>query len=102
MGGGDLIVPVGADQQQVLHIRLGQQSFDQIEGGRIEPLQIVEKQRQRMLRSCKYADKSSEHHLEATLRFLRRKHWKWRLLAYDQLQFRNQIHHEPSVWPQPP
>ena len=49
MAGVDLVVPVSADQHQVLHIRLGQQILDQIEGGRVEPLQIVEEQCQRML-----------------------------------------------------
>jgi len=38
-------------------------------------LQVVEEQRQRMFRPCKYADKSSEYQLEAALRLLR---WKLR------------------------
>jgi hypothetical protein len=37
----DLIVPVGADQQQVPHVHLGQQILKEIERGRVEPLQIV-------------------------------------------------------------
>ena len=74
--------------------------LDQIKSGGIEPLQIIEEQCQRMLWSCKYADKSSERYLEAPLRFLWRKNWEWRLLPYNQLQFRNQIHNEPSVWTQ--
>ena len=53
MGGIDLVVPVGADQQQVLHIRLGQQILEQVERRRVEPLQIVEEQRQRMLRAAR-------------------------------------------------
>ena len=52
MGGANLVVPIGADQQQIPHIRLGQQIFDQIERCRIKPLQIVEKKCQRMLRPC--------------------------------------------------
>jgi len=36
------VVSVGADQHQVLHIRLGQQIHQQIEGRRIQPLQIIE------------------------------------------------------------
>src|SRR3984957_2898766 len=98
MGSIDLVVTVGADQQQMLHLRLDQQILDQIEGGRIEPLQIVEEQDQGVFRSSEDADKPTEDHLEATLCFLRRKNWKWRLLSYDQLQFRNQIHHQPPVW----
>ena len=48
--GADLVVPVGADQQQVAHLRMRDQMLEQIEGRRIQPLQIVEEQRQRMLR----------------------------------------------------
>ena len=47
--GANLIVAVGADQQQMPHILLGQKILDEIEGRGIEPLQIVEEQRQRML-----------------------------------------------------
>ncbi len=37
------VVSIGADQQQVLHVWLDQQIFNQIERRRVEPLQIVEK-----------------------------------------------------------
>ena len=51
MGRVDLVVTIRTNQQHVPHIRLGQQIFEQIQGGRIEPLQIVEEEGQRMLRS---------------------------------------------------
>jgi len=44
----DLIVPVRTDQHQVLQIRLGQQILEQVERRRVQPLQIVKEQRQRM------------------------------------------------------
>ena len=72
MGGVDLVVPIGADQQQVPHVRLGQQVLEQVERRRVEPLQIVEEQRQRMLRPGEHADEAPEHQLEAALRVLRR------------------------------
>ena len=72
MGRSDFVVPVGADQQQVLHIRPGQQVLEQIERRRVEPLQVVEEQRQRMLRPREHADEAPEHQLEAALRVLRR------------------------------
>ena len=97
MGGIDFVVPVGADQQQMLHIRPGQQILEQIERCRVEPLQIVEEQGERMFRPCEYADKSPEHQLEAALRVLWRKFGDRRLLADDELQFRDEIHHEQSV-----
>ena len=68
----DFVVPVGADQHQVLQIRLGQQILEQVERRRVEPLQIVEEQRQRMFRPGEDADEASEHQLEPRLRLLRR------------------------------
>ena len=72
MGGRDFVVTVGADQQQVSDIRLGQQVFEQIERGRIEPLQIVEEQRQWMLRPGEHREEAAEDQLEASLRVLGR------------------------------
>ena len=52
----DFVVAVGADQQQVAQIGSAQQVFQQIERGRVEPLQIVEEERQRMLRPSEDAE----------------------------------------------
>src|SRR5712691_11644840 len=96
MSGVDFVVPVGADQQQMLHVRLDQQIFQQIERRRIEPLQIVEEQGKGML-PREYADESTEYQLEPALRILWRKLRNWCLLSYDELQFGNQIHYELAV-----
>ena len=48
----DFVVSVGADQQHVPHIRMDQQVFEQIERGRIEPLQIVEEESQADAPAC--------------------------------------------------
>ena len=93
----DLVVAVGADQEQVMHIRLRQHMLEQIERCRIEPLQIVEEQRQRMLRPGKHAEKAPEHELEAALRVLRRQLRDRRLVAEDELQFGDNVDHEPPV-----
>src|SRR5260370_16168521 len=45
MSGIDLVIPVSPDQHQMLHVRLGQQILQQVQGCRVEPLQIVEEQR---------------------------------------------------------
>ena len=97
MGGIDFIVPVGADQQQMLHIRPRQQILEQIERCRVEPLQIVEEQSEWMLRAGEYADKSPEYQLKPALRILGRKFRDRWLLSYDVLQFRDEIHDELSV-----
>src|SRR5262249_13044447 len=94
MGRIDLIVPVGANDQQMTHVRLGQQIFQQIERRGVQPLQIVEEQRERMLRPRKYTDESTEHELKASLRILRRNLGDSWLLSDDELQFGDQIHHE--------
>src|ERR1700733_10651663 len=63
MRGVDLIVPVSADQHQVLQIRPDQQILKQIESRSIEPLQIVEKERQRMFLPGKNTHESAKHEL---------------------------------------
>ena len=100
MSGVDLVVPVGADQHQVLHIRLGQQVLEQVERRRVEPLQIVEEQRQRMVRPGEDADEPPEHQLETALRLLRLELRDRRLVADDELQFGDEVGHEPCVRPQ--
>ena len=49
---------------------LGQQVFEQIERGGIQPLQVIEEECQRMLRSCENADEPSKDQLKTSLRFL--------------------------------
>ncbi len=82
------------------HIRVHEQVFQQIERGRVEPLQIVEEQGQWMLRPGEHRQEAPEHQLKASLRILR---WQLRncgLLADDEFQFRNQVHHELAIWTQ--
>src|SRR5215469_11177587 len=67
MVGAHLVIAIGTDQHQVLQIGAGQQILEQIQRGRVEPLQVVEKERQWMIRPGKYADKALEHQLETAL-----------------------------------
>src|ERR1700678_3284022 len=71
MCGIDLVVPISANQHQVLQIRPGQQILQQIKSRSIKPLQIVEKERQRMFLPGKKTEESAEHELETALRLLR-------------------------------
>ena len=48
--GTDFVVAVGSNQQHVPHVRIGDQVLQQLQSCRIQPLQIVQEQRQRMLR----------------------------------------------------
>jgi len=43
----------------VLQIRSGQQILQQVERRGVEPLQVVEEQRKRVLRPSEYADKTA-------------------------------------------
>jgi len=58
MAGSDLVVPVGADQEEVLEIRPGQHILEQIERCGVEPLQVVQEESQRVLRPRENADES--------------------------------------------
>ena len=73
---------------QVPHIRLRQQVLDEVERRRVEPLQVVEEQRQRMLRPGEDADEPPEHQLEAALRVLWRQLRDRRLVSDDELSVR--------------
>ena len=70
---------------------------EQVERGCVQPLQIVEEEGERMFRPREYADKSTEHQLEAALRVLWGKFRDRRLFSYNQLQFGDQVHNELSV-----
>ena len=70
MGRIYFVVPVGADQHQMLHVRPGQQVLHQIECRGIQPLQVVEEECKGMFRPREYTDKSTEYQLKAALRLL--------------------------------
>src|SRR5215475_12032941 len=93
----DFIVPIRPDQQQVLHIRLGQQILKQIERGCIEPLQVVEEEGQGMFRPREDVDKSTKYQVESALRILWGKLRDRWLFPDDELQLWNQVDHEPPV-----
>src|SRR5713226_10226549 len=52
---------------------------------RVQPLQIIEKQRKRVLRPGERAEEAPEHQLEAVLRILRRQVWNGWLFPNDEL-----------------
>ncbi len=100
MGGVDFVVPVGANQEQMLHIRPRQEVFEQIERGWIEPLQVVEKQGERTFRTCEDADKPPKYQLKTALGVLRRKLRRRWLFTYDVLQFRDEFNNKQTIWTQ--
>ena len=92
-----LVVPVGADQQKVLYLGVCDKVIEQIETGGVEPLQVVQEQRERMLRPRERANETPEHHLKTVLPVLRRKLRNRRLLPDDERKLRNQVGHDLSV-----
>jgi hypothetical protein len=68
----------------------------QIQGGTVEPLEIIEKQRE-WPPTRERGDKAAQYHLEAKLRVVWRKVWHRRLTADDQPERGDQVHHQLTV-----
>ncbi|MCY1413983.1 hypothetical protein D9M71_294210 [compost metagenome] len=97
MTGVHLVVAVGAHQHQVAQLRMGQQVFQQVEGRRIQPLQVVEEQRRRVIGTGEHSDEAAEHQQEAALRLLWFQLGHRRLIADDQPQLGNQVGDQPGI-----
>src|SRR6266478_5044478 len=97
--GTDLVVSVGADSQQKQHFRVRDQMLEEVERRSIQPLQIIEEQRERVLWPGERAEEAPENHLEAILRISRRQVWNGRLLPDDELHLRNEADDQLTVWP---
>src|ERR1700736_333259 len=95
--GSDLVVSIGPDQKQVPHLRVRDQVLEEVERRSIQPLQIVEEQRERVLFPCEYAEKPSENHLESVLRVLRRQVRDRWLSPDHKLQRGNEVDDELTV-----
>src|SRR2546430_8714814 len=103
MGGADFVVAIRSDQHEMPEIRPSEHVLEQIERRGVEPLQVVEKERERMFGSSENPDESPEHVLEAPLRVLRGELGHWRLVAHGELALRGPIDPPPFVWlPRPP
>ena len=66
------------------------QTLEEIERCCIQPLQIIEEQRERVLRPGERAEEAPEHQLEAVLRLSRRQVWNGRLFPDDDLHLRDE------------
>ena len=97
MLGADLVVPVGPDQQQMPDLGIRRQMLDEIEGRRIQPLQIVQEERQRMLFAGEHAEEAREDHMKSTLSILRRQIGDRRLIADHQLEIGDEVDDELAV-----
>ena len=93
----DLVVAICANQQQMTHIRLRAQVLEQVERGGVQPLEVVQEQRQRMLRSGKDSEQAPDDQMEAALRVLWRQLRDQRLWADEQFELRDERCHQPPA-----
>src|SRR6202047_1673025 len=95
--GADLVVSIGPDQKQVPHLRVRDQVLEEIERRSIQPLQIVEEQRERVLLPREYAEKPPENQLKAVRRCVRRQvRGRW-LSSDHKLQRGNEVDDKLTV-----
>ena len=71
--------------------------LQQFKSCRVQPLQIVEEQRKRVLRPGERAEEPPEHKLEAVPRILRRQVRNGRLFPDDELQLRDEVDDELAI-----
>src|SRR6185295_9616542 len=77
--------------------RVRDKVLEQVKRSCIQPLQIVEEQRERMLLAREHREETPEHHLEAVLRVLRRQVRDRRLFSDHELQLGNEIDDELTI-----
>src|SRR6516225_5784727 len=97
MRASDFVIAIGADEEKIAQIGPAQQIFQEVERRRVEPLQVIEEERQRMFRPSEDTDEPPKHQLETPLRVLWRKLRDRRWLSDDSLHFRNEIHNQSGV-----
>src|ERR1700722_15499890 len=79
------------------HLGMRGEMLKHLECCPIEPLQVVEKQRQRMLRPGEHGQEAAKYPLKAILIFLRRECGNCQLLSDDRYKFGDQVDHELAV-----
>ncbi|MEH2583532.1 hypothetical protein V1281_005427 [Nitrobacteraceae bacterium AZCC 2161] len=80
MAGTHLVVSVRTDEQEILRLGARHQIFDKHERCRIEPLEIIHKNNERVVGAGKYADEALEYSLKSELRVQGRQcgdRWLW-------------------------
>ena len=71
--------------------------LDEFERRCIQPLQIIQEQREWVFLAREHAEKAPENHLKAILGVLRRQVRDWRLRSDNELQLRNEVDDELTV-----
>src|SRR5580658_6029439 len=93
----DLVVAKRPDEEEVTDVRVRHEMLEQLEGRRIQPLQIVEKEGERVLLAGEYAQKGAEHHVKTTLSLRGREGRNRWLPADDELELGNEADNELTI-----
>ena len=96
----DLVVAIGADDEKVPDIRVREDMLEKLEGRRVDPLQVIEEERERVVLRGDGAEEAPEHHLESVLRLFRGELRHRRLFADDELDLRNDVRNELPMRPE--
>jgi len=79
------------------HVRMGDQVLDEFERRGVQPLQIIEEQRERVFLAREHVEEAPENHMEAVLGVLRRQVHHRRLFPDHELQFGNEVDDKLTV-----
>jgi hypothetical protein len=93
----DLIVPVGANQQQVFDFGVRNEMLEEVKRCRIQPLQIIEEQCERVLLASERSEEAPENHLEAVVRILRREVGNGLLFTDNEFDLGDKVDDELAV-----
>src|SRR5712672_3004284 len=97
MGRVDLIVAICADQQQVPCVGMEEEIFDERQRGRIEPLQVIDEDDERVFRPRKHADESLEHGLKPQFGIDGREDRYGRLWSYQSSEVWNEVGQQTAL-----
>src|SRR4051812_49661875 len=93
----NLVVAIGPDQQQVARVTPITQILNESKSRGVNPLQIVEKQHQWVLRLGEHVEKRAKYHLKAVARVLRWQVRDRRLCGNHPPPFPNQTPQKPTL-----
>ena len=83
MRGSDLVVPVGPNEEEMSQLRVSDEMLQKLNCRGIQPLQVVDEERERVLFLSTCGKKSSKYVVNTVPRFVGRKIRNRRLLADD-------------------
>src|SRR5207244_12878857 len=93
----DLVVAVRSDDKQVSDVRVRDEVLEQLEGRRVQPLEIIEKEGERVLLAGEHPQKRPELPVKTILGF---PGWELRnrwLFPDDELEFGDEVHDELTI-----